>query len=446
MRLTRLSLGALTLLLLVAVPANAAPTLHKGSQASYNLSVSISLIQSCGPPLSSTVSTGTVCPMIAMVYPNLILNGTLGWAVTELSAATASLNVTRDLTTSSDGVVTPVIHHAGSFNESIDLATRIASILPFIEPEMEQALQIARTNVAASLPVGTTWTSTMSAIDGTMIRQPLHTMWWVNGPLKVNDSIPVLVFPTNVTGSTSVDLGGTIGTRTAWILSFPDKIQSLVPSSPLATTTALLPTADNFGFALTFNYDQTSDLLLSANADLHLGFSQETTIQPNPCNSSATIVCPASSPVSVVMEFGINVHASLRLTSTTLDLSQRLTPTTGSDSNGGSSSSTVTGTGPINGQGPGSGSGPGSTSGSNSGPGSGNNLAPGGTTTGAGQPPSNPAQSKPAPQSAGLLPWMYGILGIVATLIVASRVWFARRQIKKAPSQVPPSQQPMWAP
>jgi hypothetical protein len=439
--LTRVSLGALTLLLLVAVPANAAPTLHKGSQASYNLSVSISLIQSCGPTLSSTVSAGTVCPMIAMVYPNLNLNGTLGWAVTDLSATTADLNVTRDLTTSSAGILTPVIHHARSFNESINLATRIASILPFIVPEMDEALQIAQTNAATSLPAGTSWSSTISAIHGTMIRQPLHTMWWVNGPLKVNDTIPVLVFPTNVTGSTSLDLGGTIGTRTAWILSFPDKIQSLVPSSPLATMTALLLTPDNFGFALTFNYDQTSDLLLSANADIHLGFSQETTIQPSPCNSSATIVCPASSPISVVMKFGVDVHASLKLTSTTLDLSQRLTPTE-SDSNGGSSSSTVTGTGPVNGQGPGAGPGTGSTSGSNSGPGSGNNPASGGTTTGAGQTPSNPAQSKPAPQSTSLLPWMYGILGIVATLIVASGVWSARRRIEKAPSQVPPTQQP----
>jgi hypothetical protein len=437
MRLTRLSLGALTLLLLVAVPANAAPVLHKGSQTSYNLSVSISLHQSCGPPLSLTVSTVTVCPMIAMIYPNLSLNGTLGWAVTDLNATIADLNVTRDLTTSSGGVFTPVMQHAGSFNESINLATRIASILPFIAPEMDEALQIAQTNGATSLAAGTTWSSTMSAIDGTMIRQPLHTMWWVNGPLKVNDTIPVLVFPTNVTGSASLDLGGTIGTRTAWTLTFPRITPPpiLLPS-PLTTMTAF-PTGDNFGFSLTFNYDQTSDLLLSANADIHLGLSQETSIQPNPCNSSATIVCPASSPVSVIMEFGIDVHAALKLTSTTLDLSQQLTPTTASNSNGGSSSSTGTGTGPVNGQVPSAGTG--SNSGPNPGPGSGYNPWSGGTTNGARQPSSNPVQSKPATQSAGLLPWMYGILGVVAALIVASGVWFAKRRVKKSQSPVLPA-------
>jgi hypothetical protein len=443
MRWTRLSLGALTLLLLVAVPANAAPALHKGSQASYNLSVSFSFHQSCGPLLSSTASAMTVCPMIAMPYPSPSLNGTLGWVVTDLSTTSAYLNVTRDLTTSSGGIVTPVMQHAKSFNESINLATRIASILPFIAPEMDEALQMAQTDAATSLPAGTSWSPTMSIIDGTMIRQPLHTMWWVNGPLKVNDTIPVLIFPTNVTGSTSLDLGGTIGTRTTWILAFPNEFQSLIPSSPLATMTTLLPTGDNFGFALTFYYDQTSDLLLSANADIHLGFSRETSIQPNPCNSSATIVCPASSPVSFVIGFGIDIHASLKLTSTTLDLTQRLTPTTGSDSNGGSSSSTGTGTGPVNGQGPDTGPGQGSNSGPNSGPSSGYNPASGGTTDRAGQPPSNPAQSKPPTQSANLLPWMYGILGVVAALIVASGVWFAKRRVKKSQSPVSAAQQPI---
>jgi hypothetical protein len=88
-------------------------------------------------------------------------------------------------------------------------------------------------------------------------------MWWVNGPLKVNDTVPVLVFPTNVTDSTSLDLGGSIGTRVAWTLAFP-KSGSFLPPDPMATLVSSIPIADNFGFALTFNYDQTSDLLLSA--------------------------------------------------------------------------------------------------------------------------------------------------------------------------------------
>src|SRR5438093_1472161 len=134
MRLTSLSLGALTLLLLIAVPVNAAPALHTGSQTSYNLSVSVSLLQSCAPILGST----------------------------------------------------------------------------------------------------------MSAMHFTIMRQPLHTMWWVNGALRVNDTVPVLVFPTNVTSSTSLDLGGSIGTRSAWTLAFP-KTGSLLPPDPLATMTSSIP-------------------------------------------------------------------------------------------------------------------------------------------------------------------------------------------------------------
>ncbi len=446
MRLTRLSLGALTLLFLIAVPVSAAPALHKSSQTSYDLSVSISFQQSCRPILSTALSAGIVCPMIAMISPSLNVNGTLGWTVTDLNGTTADLNVTRDITTSNGAIVTPVSHHTGSFNESINLATRIATILPFIEPEMDEALQIAQTNIGATLPTGTSWSSTMSAIDVAMMRQPLHTMWWVNGPLKLNDTVPVLVFPTNVTGSTSLDLGGSIGTRPAWTLTFP-RTGSLLPPDPMSTLTSSIPIADNFGFALTFNYDQTSDLLLAASADIHLGFGEETFIPPAPCDSSATTapaltVCPAT-PMPVMREFGIDVQALLKLTSTTLDLSQQLTPTSGSESPSGSSSGSGSGTGIGNGQGSGTGPGQGSNSGSNPGSGSGYNPGAGSITTGAGQASNNPAQSKPASQSSSLLPWMYGILGIIAAAVVASGVWIARRRMKKTPSLVQPAQQTM---
>ena len=433
MRLTKLSVGALALFLLIAVPVNAAPALHKGSRTSYDLSVSISFLQSCVPILSSTIRGGIVCPMFAMIPLGLNVNGTLNWAVTDLNATTATLNVTRDITTLGGEIITPVSHHTGSFRESIDLATRIASVLPFIEPEMEQALQMAQTSVATALPTGASWSSTMSVVDDTVMRQPIHTMWWVNGPLKVNNTVPVLVFPTNVTGSTNVDMGGSIGSRSAWALAF-NKTRSLPFPDQLVSPTASIPFADNFEFALTFNYDQTSDLLLSATADIHLGFGGEEFIPPPPCASSATTVpqltvCP-DTPVPIMREFGIDVQASLKLTSTTLDLSQRLTSTRGSESSGGSSSGSGAGTG----AGSGTGSGSGSNSGSNSGSGGGYDPGSGSTTTGAGQPASNPAQSKPAAQSAGLLPWTYGILGIVAAAIVASGVWIARRRMKKRPS------------
>src|SRR3989442_9037495 len=434
MRLTRLPLGALTLLLLIGVPVNAAPALHTGSQTSYDLSVSISSLQSCVPILSSALSAGIVCSMIAIIPSSLNINGTLGWIVTDLNTTTANLNVTRDITTSGGEIVTPVTHHTGSINESINLATRIATILPFIEPEMDQALQMAQTNMGTSIPTGADWSSTMSAIDVSMMRQPLHTMWWVNGPLKVNDTVPVLVFPTNVTGSTSLDLGGSIGTRSAWTLAFP-RTGSLLPPDPMATMTSSIPIAGNFEFALTFNYDQTSDLLLSASADIHFGFGAETTIQPSPCDSSATTVCPASGPISILREFGIDVHASLKLTNTTLDLSQRPTSTGSSQSpTSGSQSGTGFGTGT------GSGSGTGSNSLSNSGSSSGSSPRSSVTPGGTGQPASDPAQPKSPTLQASMLPWIYGIMGIVAAAIFSSSVWIARRRMTKMPSEIPSTQ------
>jgi hypothetical protein len=440
MQLPRILLGALALLLLVIVPVNGAPVLQRGSQTSYSLSVSISFDQSCQPILSSTFSAGTVCPMIAMVSPSFNITGTLGWTVIGLNATTASLNVTRDITTSNSEIATTTTRQVESFNESINLATRIATILPFIEPEMSQALRMAQTNMATILPTGASWDSTMSALDGAMIRPPLHTMWWVNGPLRANDTVPVLLFPTNVTGSTTLDLGGSVGSRSAWTLAFPTT--SLLPDDPMTSMTAATPIADNFRFALTFNYDQSSDLLLAANADIHLGFGEEGFIPPAPCSSStmtspALTVCP-DTPIPIMREFGIDIQASLKLVSTTLDLSQRFTEAAGSDSTGGSNSGGSSGTGPGPGPGSGSGAGPGggSDSGPSSSPGGGYNPGSGSTTTGAGQPSSNPTQSKPTAQSAGLLPWMYGILGIVAAAIVAWAAWMARKRTKKATAQI----------
>jgi len=102
----------------------------------------------------------------------------------------------------------------------------------------------------------------------------------------------------SVTGSTSLDLGGSIGTRSAWTLAFP-RIGSPLPPDPMTTMASTIPITNNFGFALTFNYDQTSDLLLSASADIHLGFGEETFIPPAPCSPSSTTapaltVCPAT--------------------------------------------------------------------------------------------------------------------------------------------------------
>jgi uncharacterized membrane protein YgcG len=357
--------------------------------------------------------------MIATMPPTLDINGTLEWTVIDLNSTTASLNVARDLTVSNDAMVSPAAHSPRSLNESINLATRIVTLLPLVMPEIEQALQMAQTSMTTSLPTSVNWSTSMSSFENTMISRPLYTMWWVNGPLKLNQTIPVLVFPINVTKTSSVDLGGTLGTRNAWTLVFSLSRPVILPD-PSATSPSTIPFSDNLEFAFTFNYDMSSDLLLSASANIHFGFGVETTIQPVPCNNSVSaIACPASSsPTTIMREFGIDIQASLKLVSTTLDLSHPMTQSTSSQNgNNGSQSGAGSGTG--------SGSGPGTSAGGD--PGSGT----GGTTSGTGQPTSNQGQPKSPLGPANWLPWVYGLLGIVAVAIVGSGVWIARRRIKK---------------
>src|SRR2546422_7136986 len=417
MRRRWVTIGALTLLFLIAVPVRAAPSLQKGAHTSYNLSASISFLQSCETFGVSTSTNTIVCPMIASMPSTVDINGTLDWTVIDLNSTTASLNVTRDLTASSNVGVSSAAYSPRSFNESINLATRIVTLLPLIMPEMEQVLQMAQTTMTGSLPTSVNWSSSMSTLESTMVSRPLYTMWWVNGPLKLNQTIPVLVFPTNVTRASSVDLGGTLGTRTAWSLVFSLSRPS-IPADPTATSLSTIPFGNNLELALTFNYDKTSDLLLSASANIHFGFGEETTIQSAPCdNSVSSIACPVSNtPTAIMREFGIDIQASLKLASTTLDLSQPMTQSTSSQ-NGNSGSQSDAG------------SGPGTSTGGDS-----------GTTSGTGQPTSDQGQPKSPLMSANWLPWLYGILGIVAAATVGTGIWIARRRIKRASTKTSTTQ------
>jgi hypothetical protein len=409
-------MGILLILLLAAVPVSAAPSLEKGKQANYKLSASISL-QSCGIIGVSTSTNTFVCPMMRIIPSTIDIDGNLGWTATDLSSTTAFLNVTRDLTISDTdaGSSMPVAHSSGSFNESVNLATRTISIMPVLMPEIDRALQLAEATVGSGLPATVDLSSSISLLDATMAHQPVYTMWWVNGPLKQDQKIPVLVLPTDVTGTTSLDLGGTIGTRTGWVLTFSLPEPSPVPD-PLATSSSI-PLRDAFEVSFNFTYDQTSDLLLSANAIIQMRFGVETPIQPSPCDPSMSLsACPVtSSPTMIIREFGIDIQASLRLTSTTLDLSQRMTPTVPPQDS--------------------SGSGSGSDTGSNSGThtGSDSTSGTGGTTSGTGLPSSNAGQPRLPDLMAGWLPWIYVLLGIVAVAIIGAGVWVARRRMRTGP-------------
>lgn len=366
-----------------------------------------------------------MCPMIATVPSSIDITGTLGWSATAVSSTTAVLNVTRDLTISHDGLMVPSFHNTGSFNESVDLATRIIRIAPFFGPELDAALQSAQTSLATSLPTGIASSlAGNSIIPVTIEPRPVYTMWWVNETLHRGQTVPVLAFNTTVTGSNSVNVGA-LGPRDAWKLVY-NLTDIFQPTSMTGST--IYPTwiSYDFEFVLTFNYDKTSGLLLSATADIHRGFEL---IEPR-CNSSATsgIMCPLTGSIAAVGWCGFDVNATLTLASTSLSLDQTM-PSSSSSSGGstGGSGGTTGGSGGSSGGTGGSGnpgSKPGGSSGGNSGGNSGSGSGSGGTTSGSSSQPASPS-----PTSSLL----YLILGLVVVAIVVASLLFVRRRSKGQP-------------
>src|SRR5207253_9113956 len=122
------------------------------------------------PPINETSPPSdpqmiVYCPMIAIVPPTYNINGTLDWTATNLTSTTAVLNVIREVTTSSwDSLTATDFRSLHSFNESIDLATRIANIVPFVTPEMSEALQIAQNIMGMTLSQGTGWSTPANII------------------------------------------------------------------------------------------------------------------------------------------------------------------------------------------------------------------------------------------------------------------------------------------
>src|SRR6059058_3823218 len=236
-----------------------------------------------------------------------------------------------------------------------------------------------------------------------MERQPIHTMWWANGPLHLNQTIPVLFFPANVTGSTTVDLGS-LGTRAAWTLTYNFTLPTPLPQQEISGTS--IPTGDKIQAAFAFNYDQQSDLLLSASADIQAGYLEESTYQTDQCNPSTTTSttwCSDASSSTLIIQSGLSIQASLTLANTNLNLDQRLVPT---DQSGGSTT--------ASGSGSGSETGSGSDSGTRSGSGSDSNRG------------SIPQSTSPKP-SPGMEPWIYWIIAIALIAIIGTSLWVARR-------------------
>ena len=265
--------GVLTIILLVAVPVGGSPALKAGSNAAYDLKTTVSIILPTCNGASAAMMYCNFSSMLTSIPPSFNVTGTFGWAATSVNSTSASLNVSRDATISSDDLMIPSLHRTGSFNETVNLATRTISIMPFLKTEIDEAIQMEQSAISSALPSGATPEGAMNAIESSASTRGVYTMWWINDPasLKVNDTVPVLVFPTNVTGSTSINLGP-LGTRPAWMLTFAPRPFSRMESYALSNSTFRF----DYGAASTFNYDQQSGVLLSASVSIQFGIAEST--------------------------------------------------------------------------------------------------------------------------------------------------------------------------
>jgi hypothetical protein len=203
------------------------------------------------------------------------LSGTVGWKVEGLSRDQANLNVSHQIGISVSpfpGFSLTPITESGSFEQSINLSTRVES--------PGTTTSIVKSFLVSALPAlsGTTFltgatTATNPILQAMLSGQsasPEYTTWWVNGPLSNGSPLQILHGWSSVTGSESLNLGSSIGTRAAWIvtsqLSQTVNLNIPNPSNPFSPTTSNAAAS----LKLLWSFDQSSDLLLRNNCTLTL--------------------------------------------------------------------------------------------------------------------------------------------------------------------------------
>jgi plastocyanin len=312
---------------------------------------------------------GTVIVTPATLPPAIITSfaatGSIGWNVAGLGQNDALLGVNHKIsvynTTTAQQV--PVYNDVGLLQQYVILGTREES------PTTLGLLQ--------SLPFGLSFSGFYNGYGygfggygnpipyvypGSFFNfQPVHTLWWVNGPLDNGSIVELLTGHASVTGSKTVQLGSSFGSQAAWSVysAFTQSSNQTQPGSQNFFPFAYCPFGYYFGgpqpqpqcfisesaisVSLTSDYGQQSDLLLGLAANIST-LSQTTTLYP----SGSTIYTNngfgfangflVSAPVSIVRTTSTRLVFTLGFSSTNLDLSRRMALQTSQ-----SSSSTNTG-------------------------------------------------------------------------------------------------------
>ena len=251
--------------------------------------------------------------MVASLY------GSLGWNVKGLSSTVANLQVNHNVLISIAPL--PLVTYAplrvqGSFAQTVNLSTRIESpgIVPGLIGELLGSL--AKSYGGSSGPFGP------SGLLGSYADRSDYTMWWVNGPLSLKSPVQILNADGSVTASESLNLGGTLGMRDAWIVTsdFTRSAYTTAPSGPYGKITIAL---DHL-----WSFDKQGDLLLRTNTNASL--TALSTYRMIVYSYPYTRLYPLSSLpfqpvwVTVTRTVTTTMTLSLRLVNTNLDLNARL--------------------------------------------------------------------------------------------------------------------------
>jgi hypothetical protein len=281
--------------------------------------INIPIILHIPEPPGSTQSVTVYIPSNAM---QVGLSGTVGWTVEGLSSSQANLLVSHNIAISVSPIplvsFTPVTE-SGSFEQSIDLSTRVESpgtATSIVKSVLGSVLEGLSSTAYTGYP-GTLFQTMLSGQSN----GPDYTQWWVNGPLSKGSPVQILDGWSSVTGSQSLNLGSGLGTRSAWIVT-SQLSQSVNVTSPNINNPFGQSSISNASanLKLLWSYDQSADLLLRNDNAVSLTMHSVTPTTIYIPMSCGSYTCYSPISVTVTRDTTATIDLALLLSSTSLGL------------------------------------------------------------------------------------------------------------------------------
>lgn len=243
--------------------------------------------------------------------PMFNVNGGVGWQVLNIDNKVALLKVSHEISFTQGPAS---FSEAGSFEESIDLATRIHESGTLVE-----IIEALLNGYAAAMPPYYYPSPVFLGLQS-YESEHIHTFWWVNGPLTESSPVLILTGYSGVRGSETLDLGGDIGQRTAWIVA-SEISQSFTTKTPYPNAT----TTGSVDISLQFDFDQINDLLLKSVFLVQVFATVVTTYEPGQtlCGIGGCRTVTGSERVIVTQEMTASASLMLQLDDTNIPPDQR---------------------------------------------------------------------------------------------------------------------------